>query len=329
MSLRRRDFLKLAAASAIVPLDLSGLDALYSNIPQEIPLTPLDQFHRQVYQPHAFPVPIPAEQWHLSIRGLTMDAPHTLTWEALQQLPKLDTVRTIACINNPNGSEFISTAAWEGVALHQILAGLPIPPEHRYAKLTSADGYQTGLPLSILLHEDTVLAYRMNNQPLPPEHGYPVRLLVGNVYGQKMPKWITQIEFTSTPFKGFWEAYGWSDEAIVQPHAFFTSPTEGNQLRGGAILQGLAFAGARRIAKVEVSADGGDWQAAHLLQPPAANIWTPWYLRWIAPSTGRYHLEVRATDSDGNTQIQRPDPFFKRPQKNGNALIQGITVEVR
>jgi DMSO/TMAO reductase YedYZ molybdopterin-dependent catalytic subunit len=265
----------------------------------------------------------------LTLRGLADDASYQLPWEALQNLSYVSAMRTIACIGNPGGGDWIANATWGGVALGPVLQSLPLSATRPYAKLTSADGYQTGLPVATLLAPTTLLAYHMEGQALSHSHGYPVRLLVSDLYGQKMPKALTEIEFMEQPFIGYWEAYGWSQEGRVQTQAFFTAPQMGAPLRGGAMLQGLAFAGARRIVRVEVSADGGEWQTAHLIQPPEPDVWTPWYLQWLAPAPGEYQLEVRATDSDGFTQSQRPDPFFKRPHKQGNALIHSITVEVR
>jgi len=85
-----------------------------------------------------------------------------------------------------------------------------VRPAARYARFITADGYSTSLELEWL--DEAVLAYAMNGVPLPAEHGFPLRLVMPNLYGYKMPKWITQIEFTDKLHLGFWEARGWAQE---------------------------------------------------------------------------------------------------------------------
>src|SRR5439155_583650 len=117
---------------------------------------------------------------------------------------------------------------------------------------------------------------------LPQDHGYPVRVLVPNIYGMKNVKWLQQIKVETFDFKGYWQEQGWDDGAIVNTNTRIDVPGRNVRWNGSdVVIAGIAFAGARGIKQVELSFDEGKtWQAATLEPPPGAIAWTRWALRW-------------------------------------------------
>jgi DMSO/TMAO reductase YedYZ molybdopterin-dependent catalytic subunit len=93
-----------------------------------------------------------------------------------------------------------------GFKLKPLLHRAGVKPNAIYAAMRAADGYYTGVPLAELMRDENWLAYRMNGEPLPPEHGFPLRIFIPGKYGMKQPKWLTEIELVGTPFIGYWEA---------------------------------------------------------------------------------------------------------------------------
>jgi hypothetical protein len=218
----------------------------------------------------------------------------------------------------------IANARFRGISLADLLRRVRVSATH--VKFTGADGYQTAVPLEYVNHPDALLAYEMNGEPLAPEHGFPLRALIPGVYGQKMPKWITHIEFIDYAFQGYWESHGWSDAALVKTSAAIITPSERARIDGGIAVQGVAFAGLRDITTVEIRVDGGEWMPANLLHGPSPLAWTQWYIDWFPDAPGTSAIEARATDASGFTQHEdAPPPFSSRA---GTAGIHRVIVEV-
>ena len=167
-----------------------------------------------------------------------------------------------------------------------------------------------------------VLVWLMNGEPLTRKHGFPLRALVPGRYGMKNPKWITDLTLERKEPEGYWAARGWSRTAFIQPMSRFDVPGRNNRVPAGlSPLRGIAFAGERGIARVEVSVDGGvTWNDA-TLQPPLSDFtWLRWHYDFEAKPP-RHTLVVRATDSTGRRQVMEPrDPlpegatgFHRRP----------------
>ena len=136
-------------------------------------------------------------------------------------------------------------------------------------------------------------------------------------------KWLTRIEVLEQPFKGYFQdekyvalgAHGASRPLTsIQVNSKFLRPSEGEEIRVKTYrMEGIAWAGERKIARVEVRVGGGTWQAAKLSLSSAGVIWSRWSYEWQVPSSGRYTLEVRATDEDGRSQPEVRDPDRKDP----------------
>src|SRR5262249_54206026 len=143
-----------------------------------------------------------------------------------------------------------------------------VNPRATWCNMRGADGYFTGLPADELLRAENFLPYQMNGVPLPPDHGFPVRIFIPGKYGMKQPKWITKLEFTDRGTPGYWERRGWSNSAWRKPNSGFFAP----MAEGGGLLSlfdrsikvtapvdivGWALAGPSGIRRVEVSCDDG------------------------------------------------------------------------
>jgi hypothetical protein len=182
--------------------------------------------------------------------------------------------------------------------------------------------------MSWITQAGVLLVYEINGEPLPPAHGYPLRILMAGLYGQKMPKWLTNIEFIDERFLGYWESKGWSDIASVQTNSIVWQPRDLDVLPAGARpVYGVAFAGLRRITSVEVRVDDGDWIPAELLQDPSPLVWTQWSFEWI-PAPGRHALAVRATDETGFTQTSEGGSLLSGAFPDGTDEIHRLVVTV-
>jgi len=269
---------------------------------------------------------IDVEKWMLKVGGL-VNKPLQLRLEDIKAMRQVEEYVTLECVSNPIGGDLISTAHWRGVTLRSILEKAEIKGEAKYVVFRCFDGYSVGIPLQVALDERTILAYDMNNQPLTPDHGYPLRLVTPKYYGMMNPKWITEIEVVDDIYLGFWQRLGWANEAEYHTHSTivvpgssplrrrFGLPPRSQEIKLGDKVQisGVAFAGDRGISKVEVSLDGGStWLPANIKKPLSKFTWVIWWLDWEASALGAYMIKVRATDGYGNLQAEDlSEPFPK------------------
>jgi hypothetical protein len=173
-----------------------------------------------------------------------------------------------------------------------------------------------------------LLVYELNGEALPKEHGYPVRILMPGLYGQKMPKWIRDIEFIDHDYHGYWESRGWSDVASVQTNSIIQQPPDLDLLPAGSVpVFGVAFAGLHKITKVEVRLDDGAWTPAALLEGDSSLVWTQWSFDWPA-AAGRHTIAVRATDDTGFVQTTEGDSILSSAYPAGTDNIHSIVVTV-
>ncbi len=249
--------------------------------------------------------------WKLEITG-HVDHPYTLSYDELLDIDAVEQAHTLECISSPTGGDLISTAIWTGVRMKDLLARAGVKSDAYDLVLTSVDGYSDSFPIAVAMVPETLVAYLMNGTTLPQDHGYPARVLVPNIYGMKNVKWLQQIRVESFDFKGYWQQQGWSDSAVVNTGARIDVPRSTLRWNGDAVtVAGIAFAGSRGIAKVELSFDGGDsWRDATLEDAAGPLTWRRWAVRWLPNAPGPYTLLVRATDGRGDrqTSVER-DPF--------------------
>ncbi len=272
---------------------------LYGRSPQ---LTPIQNFY---YVSKNFGDPqIDGGSWRLKVGGMAGN-PVSLTLQDLRALPVTTEYVTLECISNNVGGYLMSTGGFTGVSLKYLLEQVNPKSSATWAAFKAADGYTESLPLSAINSDPTILvAYELDGQQLPGQHGYPARILIPGRYGMKGPKWLTEIELVDHESGGYWEQQGWDHNAVVKTTSRFDVPRDGDIVKvSGVSISGVAYAGTRGIGKVEVSADGGaSWTEAQRTAPLSQLTWVLWNLDWTPPKEGSYHLVVRATDGAGATQ---------------------------
>ena len=242
--------------------------------------------------------------------------PKTYALADLQAMTPFSQYSTFECVSNTVNGNLISNAKWTGVKLADFLNAAGVSPNAEYVVFYSVDFYSVGIPISRAMMSDTLLAYEMNDQPLPVKHGYPLRGVIPGLYGMMSAKWVNKIEVVTDVYSGYWQTRGWTPTAVVNTLAFLTVPGDGSTVKlsqnnGTVMLGGVAFAGDRGISKVEVSVDGGKtWQEA-VLKPAIANLtWRLWAFEWHPSSTGQYTVYARATDGTGAVQTSAPTDNF-------------------
>ena len=176
-SIKRRTFIKLSAISAVgmvLPLQLEGDAAAVPHLKPRTLITPNADFYiLQIGDP----VELDAATWRLPITGLTEKRIPPLRLEDITAMESVPAMRTLKCIGDPIGTEQMSNAVWKGIRLRELLEKVGPKPEAKVVVFRCADNYHTAIPLEKAMREETLLAYEMNGEPLPTEHGFPVRLL--------------------------------------------------------------------------------------------------------------------------------------------------------
>lgn len=248
----------------------------------------------------------PEVPFPLAVRGL-VERPRLLSLEQIRALPAVDQIATLECISNTVGGDLIDTTLFTGARLADVFELAGVQPEAHDVKFTCADGYTESLPMESATDPRTLLCYAMGGQPLSEEHGFPLRLYTPNRFGMKNPKWIVLLELVEEDYRGYWEQRGWDEQAFVKLTAVIDTvePIETGVVEAG----GIAFAGARGVAGVEVRVDGGPWVPAELNRPISPLTWVLWRAR-LEAEPGRRFLEVRAIDLEGKVQTATPADTF-------------------
>jgi DMSO/TMAO reductase YedYZ molybdopterin-dependent catalytic subunit len=220
---------------------------------------------------------------------------------------------TLTCVSNEVGGALAGTARWLGVPLAALLRENGVRAASSQLVCRSADGMTIGAPTrSALEVDDAMLAFGMNGEPLPVQHGFPVRMLIPGLYGYVSAcKWLTRIEAsTYDAFDAYWVARGWSADGPIKVASRIDTPAPLRSFRAGRRpIAGVAWAQTRGIARVEVNVDDGDWTPAQLSPEVDADVWRQWVLPYdFRP--GRHQVTVRATTADGEVQTDaRTEPF--------------------
>ncbi len=275
--------------------------AVHNNVTPAI--TP-NREHYVVTQNTVDPV-VNSDLWRLEVGGLVGN-PGSYTYAELQSLPSVSRAITLECIANGRGDHLISTAVWQGVRLQTLLERHGGAQQGaRYIAFYAVDGYNLSLPLTEVLAVDPIAAWRMNGVAVPQRHGYPLRVLIPGRYGEENIKWLTRIELTDHFVGGLYSDQGWYNGPL---HTMSRIDRPRGQVASGQLTEvgGIAFAGARGIAKVEVSVDGGNtWQQAALQPSLSQDSWVLWTWQWKPARPGTYTLVSRATDGSGQVQTSQ------------------------
>jgi DMSO/TMAO reductase YedYZ molybdopterin-dependent catalytic subunit len=263
-------------------------------------ITPNDQFYITSYS-----TAVPGADlntFRLRVEGLVKN-PYSLSFSELEAMQDHREYVTLECIGNPVGGNAIGNALWEGVTLSRVLEKANPKPGIVKAAFFAAEGYSDSIPYNLALSKDVFLAYRMNGEPLPPEHGYPLRVIVPGIYGMKNVKWLNKIELVNYDFQGFWEKRGWSDKAVIPVMSEILMPMDGRSVPlGHYVTGGIAFGGRHGISRVQISIDGKKWRDAELKPPLSGWAWTLWRYDWTPSREGDFSIRVRAFDRSGKVQ---------------------------
>jgi DMSO/TMAO reductase YedYZ molybdopterin-dependent catalytic subunit len=292
-------------------------------------VTPNEKFYITSYSSK-----VPDVSWdnfRLRIEGL-VEKPYQLTMDELVGMKDKTEYVTLECIGNPVGGSAISNALWEGVTLRKVIEKALPKPGIVKAAFFAEEGYSDSIAYDLALSDDVFLAWRMNGEPLPKVHGYPLRAIVPGIYGMKNVKWLSKIELVNYDFKGFWEKEGWSDEAVIPVISEILMPMNDSTIpEGSYVIGGIAFGGRNGIRRVEISLDDGEsWQEAELKPPLSKWAWTLWRYEWRPSKKGEYSLKVRGIDRSGKIQESGSlvGRLFGRTFPDGARGIQTIGVRI-
>jgi DMSO/TMAO reductase YedYZ molybdopterin-dependent catalytic subunit len=206
---------------------------------------------------------------------------------------------TLECMGNPfTPLILIGNASWTGVPLHTIIEETSPLSEAKSIVFHCLDGYRVQFSLDEMLQRNSdILAYSMNREILPPEQGYPLRLVLPGNIGTTWAQWIERIEISTTASNTSFFA--------IPLHAQIFKPQDGRDLIVGThTISGMAVVGeGREISKVEISTNGGGtWEPAQLLNYFVPNVWKHWKFIWEISQRGEYQIIARAEDDSGNQQ---------------------------
>jgi DMSO/TMAO reductase YedYZ molybdopterin-dependent catalytic subunit len=298
---------------------VKGGDGVFPNVDGlALEVTPTTDFYEVSKNP--FDPQVDTARWRLEVAGLVNES-LVFTYDEIRALPAVEQYATLACISNEVGGDLIGNALWRGVRLRDLLERAGLKEGVIDIVFTASDDYRDSISLERAMANGTLLVYEMNGEKLTASHGFPLRLIVPGIYGMKNVKWIKRIEAVDYDFKGYWQRRGWDDRAEYQTMSRIDAPTE--DVKGEAVIAGIAFAGDRKISKVEVSTDGGrTWEEAEIKAPLSPYTWSLWQKRWT-PSAGKHTLLVRATDGRGVTQTSQ----HSRPDPSGSTGHHRVTVE--
>ncbi|MEU4064632.1 molybdopterin-dependent oxidoreductase [Streptomyces wedmorensis] len=256
---------------------------------------------------------VDAGTWRLRIHGRGVTRPRTYTLDQLLARPLIERDITLTCVSNEVGGPYIGNARWLGVPLADLLKEAGVIPPSRGGKADqlvarSVDGMTLGSPVEDVLDgRDAMLAVGMNGEPLPFDHGFPVRMLVPGLYGYVSAcKWITDIELTTfEAYDPYWVKRKWARRAPIKTQSRIDTPKPFARPPAGTVtIAGVAWAQRRGVTRVEIRIDDGPWQDADLAAQAGIDTWRQWSYRWNA-TPGGHSITVRATDGTGHIQTEQ------------------------
>lgn len=248
--------------------------------------------------------------WTLRVHGM-VDRELVLTFDELVRHRTTARPITLACVSNEVGGDLISTATFAGVPVRDVLRSAGVRPGAQQVLSRSSDGFTAGTPVDVLLdpNRDALLAFGMNGEPLPAEHGFPVRLVTPGLYGYvSATKWLTELELTTFDVPAYWQQRGWSPAGPIKTQSRIDRPRPFAKVPAGKFTAaGIAWAQHTGIERVEVRVDGGPWRDAQLSTEVSTDTWRMWRLD-LDLQPGGHALECRATDRTGQVQTAQRTP---------------------
>ncbi|HEX5993896.1 MAG TPA: molybdopterin-dependent oxidoreductase [Jiangellales bacterium] len=269
---------------------------------------------------------IQPDDWRLRVHGM-VDEEVVLDFDELVGLGLVDRWVTLCCVSNSVGGRLIGNALWTGVRVSDVLAIAGPLPDADAVLSTSHDGWTCGTPLDVLTDgRDSLFAVAMNGEPLPLDHGFPVRMVVPGLYGYvSATKWVVDLEVSRfDEITAYWTSRGWAERGPVKVSSRIDVPRSDATVRPGQVaVAGVAWAQHRGIEAVEVRVDDGPWHQAELGEVPSTATWRQWVWHWEA-SEGSHDLEVRAITADGEIQTETERP----PAPDGATGLHRVSVRV-
>jgi DMSO/TMAO reductase YedYZ molybdopterin-dependent catalytic subunit len=243
-------------------------------------------------------------EWRLRIHGM-VDKELVLSYQELLDRGLSEAWVTLCCVSNEVGGDLIGNAWWSGVRIADVLAEAGVRPEANAVLQTSEDGWTCGTPIEVLTDDrNALLAVAMNGEPLPVEHGFPVRMVVPGLYGYvSATKWLVDLEVSRfDDFTAYWTKRGWSPQGPIKTQSRIDVPRDGADVPAGRRrIGGTAWAQHTGVDKVEYRLDGDAWAEATLGRVAGVDTWVQWSAT-VDLAPGPHTLAVRATDAGGYTQ---------------------------
>lgn len=270
-------------------------------------VSPNDDFYRI---DTALQVPrVDPDEHTVRVTGM-VDRELTIPFRRLLEYETLELPMSLMCVSNDVGGDLVDAAVWQGVLLRDVLDEAGVADDATQVVGHSVDGYTCGFPVEAAYDRPTLIAVGMNGEPLPAEHGFPVRLVTPGLYGYVgATKWLAEIELTRfDAFTQYWATRGWAERAPVKISSRIEVPAASATVSPGTVaVAGTAWAPTRGVGTVEVRVDDGDWREAELAASVNGLTWRQWVYRWEA-SPGSHQLAVRAADTGGEAQVGEPSP---------------------
>lgn len=329
--LSRRALFKLGGLAAM-GAGLPGCDfgSMFAVPPREtVYFTPNDKFYTVNFMDasYNFTRDLDVEQWQMVVKGAVLH-PMVLKWRDVLNRDSFDQAVTLMCIDTLPGGTSLGTAMWRGISLKALLKDVGADEDTaRDVIFRAADGYHDSIPFPRAMQDDVMIAYLMNGEKLPKDHGYPVRLVVPGLYGIKNVKWITEIEVYNGDYQGYWQQKGWTDNGTIHIFSRIDSPGHYQTLQGFQHrLRGVAFGGPETIREVQLSFDQEKtWVPAELEPPLSPFTWVIWNYEWTPEIPGKHMVSVRAIDAKGKVQTSE----ITRPQPSGATGLHSIVLNVK
>ncbi len=305
-------------------------------------ITPVENFYVRSHLP--VPAALDAAAWMLQVEG-EVATPLTLSLDEIHRMPPATVTVTLECAGNGRafydppvagiqwGKGAVGTARWTGVRLADVLKRAGARSSGKFVLMNGADralgsmqDFVRQLPIDKAMHSDTLIAYEMNGQALPPVHGFPLRVVAPGWEGAYAVKWLTNLRVVDRDFDGFWVASAYryplkhvAPGAVVDAKdmgpltglvvkSLITKPLDGATVAPGKVdIGGFAWAGETPVSKVDISLDGGaSWQPARLTGETSHYAWRRFETAATLSKPESYLIMSRATDANGRTQPLMP-----------------------
>lgn len=256
---------------------------------------------------------VSVDDWRLVVDGDVAEE-LTLTFDDLLEMDVIERDITLTCVSNTVGGPYVGGARWLGVRLTDVLDRAQVGTTADQILSTDVDGMTISTPLDLATDgRDAMIAFGMNGEPLPREHGFPVRMVIPGLYGFiSATKWVTKLTLTTyADQQAYWTERDWATDAPIKPSARIDTPEALADLDAGeVVVGGVAWAQFDEgVQKVQVRIDGGAWEDANLGADAGNVYWRQWFFKWDA-EPGSHRIAVRTLTGDGETQTPaRAEPF--------------------